>query len=73
MQVGAYLHVHVDAFLPFSSVAIEGENLWQRGNSLPCLYLYKDNMASVFNGPNLGILSIRHGERESDKYISAQI
>ena len=28
MQVGAYLRVHVYAFLPFSSVAIEGENLW---------------------------------------------
>ena len=28
MQFGAYLRVHVDAFLPFTSVAFEGENLW---------------------------------------------
>ena len=53
MQVVAYLRVHVDAFLSFTSVAIEVENLWWRGNFLPC-YPYKDNMASVFNGWNLG-------------------
>ena len=54
--------VFVDAFWPFTYVAIEGENFWGRGNSLQC-YPYRDNVASVFNGWNLGILSIGHGKR----------